>query len=115
MQTFRSSTFNSEGASAAIASTARYNIQLTVLPLIHPDVTGRAADLRLEFDSAAPFRHLVIDEFLTQDVCRALMAEFPEFDREHARNEMGEVGGKAVNHRDPRVNLRPEICGRGNP
>jgi len=79
-----------------MASTARYNIQLTVLPLIHPDVTGRAGDLRLEFDSAAPFRHLVIDDFLTQDVCRALMAEFPEFDREHARNEMGEVGGKAV-------------------
>ena len=75
---------------------ARYNIQLTVLPLIHPNVIGRAGELHREFDTAAPFRHLVIDEFLTQDVCRELMAEFPAFDREYARNEMGEVGRKAV-------------------
>ena len=67
-----------------------------MLPLIHPLVTGRAGQLRREFDSAAPFRHLVIDEFLTEDTCRELMEEFPAFDREHARNEMGDVGGKAV-------------------
>lgn len=63
---------------------------------MHPNVSGRAGELRREFQSAAPFRHLVIDSFLTADVCRELMAEFPAFDREHARNEMGEVGGKAV-------------------
>jgi Rps23 Pro-64 3,4-dihydroxylase Tpa1-like proline 4-hydroxylase len=67
-----------------------------VLPLIHPSIPGRAGQLRREFDSASPFRHLVIDEFLNEDVCRELMAEFPAFDGEHARNEMGEVGGKAV-------------------
>lgn len=67
-----------------------------MLPLLHPQVTGRAGELRREFDSATPFRHLVIDEFLTEDVCRELMAQFPAFDREHARNELGEVGGKAV-------------------
>lgn len=85
------------------SSTSRYNIQLIVLPLIHPDVAGRAGELRQEFDSAAPFRHLVIDEFLTDDVCRELMAEFPAFDRQHARNELGEVGGKAVFQNLPKL------------
>lgn len=77
-------------------ATARYNIQLTVLPLIHPNVAGRAGQLRGEFDSATPFRHLVIDEFLTRDACSNLMTEFPPFDREHAHNEIDEIGGKAV-------------------
>jgi Rps23 Pro-64 3,4-dihydroxylase Tpa1-like proline 4-hydroxylase len=69
---------------------------LTVLPLLHSDVSGRSGELHREFQSAAPFRHLVIDSFLTPEVCCELMAEFPAFDREHARNEMGDVGGKAV-------------------
>ena len=89
---------NASQSSVRIAASQqpRYNIRWTVLPLIHLNVTRRAGELRREFDSAAPFRHLVIDEFLTEDVSRELMAEFPAFDRERARNEMGEVGGKAV-------------------
>ena len=67
-----------------------------MLPLIHPHVPEQADEFRRQFQSAAPFRHLVIDSFLTAEVCRKLMAEFPAFDRERARNEMGEVGGKAV-------------------
>ena len=67
-----------------------------MLPLIHPNVTSLAGQFRQEFDSAAPFRHVIIDGFLTEDTCRELMSEFPSFDREHARNEMGDVGGKAV-------------------
>jgi hypothetical protein len=75
---------------------AHYNIQLTVLQLMNTQVLGRVEALGREFRSAAPFRHLVIDGFLTVDACRELMAEFPAFDRERARNEMGAVGGKAV-------------------
>jgi Rps23 Pro-64 3,4-dihydroxylase Tpa1-like proline 4-hydroxylase len=79
-----------------------------MLPLIHPSVTGRTGQLRQEFDSAAPFRHVVIDEFLTEDACRELLSAFPSFDREHARNEMGEVGGKAVFQNLPQ--LGPEYA-----
>jgi hypothetical protein len=49
-----------------------------------------------QFQSAAPFRHVIIDEFLAPDFCQRLMAEFPGFDGEHARNEMGGIGRKAV-------------------
>jgi Rps23 Pro-64 3,4-dihydroxylase Tpa1-like proline 4-hydroxylase len=67
-----------------------------VLPLVHPAVRDRAEALSRQFQSAAPFRHVVIDQFLAPDFCRRLMVEFPAFDREHARNEMGDVGRKAV-------------------
>ncbi|PYT30102.1 MAG: hypothetical protein DMG58_15060 [Acidobacteria bacterium] len=69
---------------------------MTVLSLVHPAVRDRAEALGRQFQSAAPFRHVVIDEFLAPDFCRRLMAEFPAFDRERARNEMGDVGRKAV-------------------
>jgi Rps23 Pro-64 3,4-dihydroxylase Tpa1-like proline 4-hydroxylase len=67
-----------------------------VLALIHSNTRDHAQILGREFQSATPFRHVVIDEFLEPDFCRRLLAEFPAFDREHARNEMGAVGGKAV-------------------
>ena len=76
--------------------TSSYNIHLTVLDLISPAVRERIDILGREFQSAKPFRHVVIDEFLSPEASRQLMAEFPAFDREHARNELGEVGGKAV-------------------
>ncbi len=49
-----------------------------------------------QFREATPFRHVVIPEFLDAERCRQLQADFPSFDKEHALNEMGEVGGKAV-------------------
>jgi Rps23 Pro-64 3,4-dihydroxylase Tpa1-like proline 4-hydroxylase len=73
-----------------------YNIQLAAPTLLHPDVPERVEALRSEFQSAEPFRHVVIDEFLSAEFCRELMAEFPAFDAAHARNELGQVGGKAV-------------------
>lgn len=65
------------------------------LPL-HSSLTGRAGELAREFASAQPFPHVVIEPFLDPDFCNQLIAEFPVFDREKARNEMGEVAGKAV-------------------
>jgi 2OG-Fe(II) oxygenase superfamily len=59
-------------------------------------VSARAAELRAEFDSARPFRHLVIDSFLDEEFCARLIREFPAFDPRQARNEFGEVGRKAV-------------------
>ena len=67
-----------------------------MLSLLHPTVPQRSAALGRQFQLAAPFRHVVIDEFLANDFCRRLIAEFPSFDHKHARNEMGNIGRKAV-------------------
>lgn len=56
----------------------------------------RADAIRQRFDSAQPFRHAIIDGFLDEAFCRQLLADFPRFDEHYARNEMGQVGGKAV-------------------
>ncbi len=71
--------------------------------LISPTVLGHAASLRAAFESAQPFRHLVVDDFLEGAYCRELLDQFPAFDREHALNEFGEVGGKAVFQELPRL------------
>lgn len=67
-----------------------------MLDRIQPSVRARLEDLRGEFASAQPFRHVVIDDFLDPGFCRRLMDEFPAFDARHAINEHGEVGRKAV-------------------
>ena len=67
-----------------------------MLALIEPAVKDRAAELRRQFASNLPFRHVVVDDFLEPEFCRQLIAEFPAFDTSKARNEMGEIGRKAV-------------------
>ncbi len=68
---------------------------------IHPEVLKSSAELRKQFGGAQPFRHVVVENFLGPAFCQALSAEFPGFDAAHARNELGEAGGKAV-HTDVR-------------
>ena len=46
---------------------------------------------------ADPFKHIVIEDFFELSFAERLLAEFPSFDTKLALNEMGEVGGKAVN------------------
>ena len=67
-----------------------------VLALLDPGVRERIAELNREFTSSQPFGHLTVDQFLTPEFCRQLMAEFPAFDTSHALNERGETGRKAV-------------------
>jgi hypothetical protein len=50
-----------------------------------------------DFSQSPPFKHVVIDNFLETDFAEALLNEFPKFDKTLALNEMGNVGGKAVN------------------
>lgn len=63
---------------------------------VNPSVAEQAATFAARFRSARPFPHLVIDEFFDREFCRQLQAEFPAFDAGRARNELGEIGGKAV-------------------
>ena len=63
---------------------------------INPRVLDEASRLAEEFANAAPFRHIVIDDFLTDDYCQRLIGEFPDFDEKLAINENGVVGAKAV-------------------
>jgi Rps23 Pro-64 3,4-dihydroxylase Tpa1-like proline 4-hydroxylase len=65
-----------------------------VLELLNPDLKSR--DLSREFAQAQPFRHIVVDSFLTPQFCERLLAEFPAFEDRKAINEMGVVGRKAV-------------------
>jgi hypothetical protein len=58
------------------------------------------------FANGAPFRHVVIDQFLDESNCDALLADFPAFEKRYALNEMGEVGGKAVRMDMPDVSAR---------
>lgn len=51
---------------------------------------------RHKFENAQPFKHLVIENFLREDLAQQLLDEFPVFDPQKAMNEMGYVGGKAV-------------------
>lgn len=64
--------------------------------MISKEVLARSAALRQEYQSAKPFRHLCIEDFLEPALAEQLLEEFPPFDPAYARNEMGEVGGKAV-------------------
>jgi hypothetical protein len=59
--------------------------------LAHPD------QIRESFKAALPFKHVCLEDFLEADDAARLFAEFPAFSAEKAKNEIGEVGGKAVN------------------
>jgi Rps23 Pro-64 3,4-dihydroxylase Tpa1-like proline 4-hydroxylase len=67
--------------------------------LVSPTVIEQTSRLRQKFESARPFKHLVIEGFLKTDVAEALLRDFPAFDPKRAVNEFGEVGNKAVNER----------------
>ncbi|MFB9068381.1 2OG-Fe(II) oxygenase [Pseudofulvimonas gallinarii] len=69
---------------------------MTSSTLIDRNVHDRREVLRTQFQSAFPFRHLVIDNFLSKDFADALLAEFPDFERGNARNEDGSLGGKST-------------------
>jgi len=51
---------------------------------------------RLQFQTAKPFRHVVIDDFLEPSACEALLRDFPAFNEKYAADEHGGVGRKAV-------------------
>jgi 2-oxoglutarate-Fe(II)-dependent oxygenase superfamily protein len=49
-----------------------------------------------DFATARPFRHVVMDEFLTDAFAARLLEHFPAFDSGNARTENGTVGNKST-------------------
>lgn len=67
-----------------------------MLSALHSSVRDRIDELQRQFATNRPFRHVVIDPFLTPEFCEQLIAEFPAFDTRRALSETGTVGRKAV-------------------
>ena len=56
----------------------------------------QADSYRATFEAARPFKYATIEDFFEPNFAEDLVRDFPAFDPERARNEFGEVGGKAV-------------------
>ncbi|MEP7156149.1 MAG: 2OG-Fe(II) oxygenase [Betaproteobacteria bacterium] len=67
--------------------------------MIRQHVIDNALETQHSFQTAKPFKHVAIDGFLDDAACEKLLADFPAFDPEKARNELGEIGAKAVYER----------------
>jgi hypothetical protein len=63
---------------------------------INPDVLAKQDDFAARFHPRAPFRHVVIENFFSDEYAARLLSEFPPFERGNARNEAGELGNKST-------------------
>ena len=64
--------------------------------MLDAKIQSHPARLADTFGKARPFRHWVVDGFLTESAAEGLLREFPAFERGDARNEGGALGGKSV-------------------
>jgi Rps23 Pro-64 3,4-dihydroxylase Tpa1-like proline 4-hydroxylase len=71
--------------------------------MISEEVLSHAAAIQGEFRHARPFPHVVVENFLRNDVCESLLSDFPAFDEKYAIDEHGTVGRKAVVERVSQV------------
>jgi len=69
----------------------------TTVPGISESVVRQADRLREAFLHSAPFKHIMFENFFEASFAERLLEEFPTFDPKLAVNEMGQLGGKAVN------------------
>jgi 2-oxoglutarate-Fe(II)-dependent oxygenase superfamily protein len=69
----------------------------TAIPQVSESVIRQADQHREAFLNAKPFKHVMIEDFFESAFAERLLSEFPTFDPKLALNEMGELGGKAVN------------------
>jgi 2OG-Fe(II) oxygenase superfamily len=64
--------------------------------VINPEVDAEQQALAARFRERNPFRHVIIENFLTSDYCAQLLEQFPPFERGNARNEAGELANKST-------------------
>jgi Rps23 Pro-64 3,4-dihydroxylase Tpa1-like proline 4-hydroxylase len=69
---------------------------MNVRDYINDKVLEQSGELASRFQSAAPFRHVMIDDFLVPEFCSEISSQFPDFDPKAAINENGEIGAKAT-------------------
>lgn len=61
--------------------------------LLNEDVSNNAGKIRQQCESAQPFRHIAIGDFLESGSARSLLDSFPAFDEKLAMNENGVAYG----------------------
>lgn len=71
--------------------------------MLRPGLDKETDQVRADFQSARPFRHVCIENFLAPENADTALRDFPPFDAGAARNEFGEVGLKAVNTNLPAI------------
>lgn len=64
--------------------------------LLSPQTLRNIDEYAAAFARREPFRHVVIENFFTDDYAQLLLSEFPAFERGNARNEAGELAGKST-------------------
>lgn len=64
--------------------------------LIRSEYLADPGSLHRQFDTAEPFRYLVMEDFFEAQFAAGLLEAFPPFDDRRAMNENGEVGRKCV-------------------
>lgn len=66
------------------------------LSLLNPQVVAQAPSFRQRFVAAEPFRHVVIDDFLTPAFADALLLAFPVFEQGNSVGDDGKHGDKST-------------------
>jgi Rps23 Pro-64 3,4-dihydroxylase Tpa1-like proline 4-hydroxylase len=69
---------------------------VTQAEILDPHLQSEREALARQFESADPFRHVVMPDFFAPEVARRLLDDFPSFEERFARGEMGDVGRKAA-------------------
>jgi Rps23 Pro-64 3,4-dihydroxylase Tpa1-like proline 4-hydroxylase len=64
--------------------------------LINQKTLEHKKDLMTQFGQNKPFKHVLINDFFTQEFCQQLLNDFPAFEDELATDENGNIGKKAV-------------------
>tara|TARA_B110000285_G_scaffold223548_1_gene279203 strand:- start:160 stop:1110 length:951 start_codon:yes stop_codon:yes gene_type:complete len=71
--------------------------------MISNDILGDLKSLNQSYIDASPFPHVMMDNFFEQGAAETLLADFPPFDEERAKNEFGKIGRKSVNKDMPEI------------
>ncbi len=65
-------------------------------PILNPEAFQHMQALHNRFANAAPFRHIVIDEFFRPEFARQLLNEFPPFEKGNSMGDNGRRGNKST-------------------
>jgi 2OG-Fe(II) oxygenase superfamily len=69
------------------------------MEIVNPRIRACKDTLARSFRSSDPFPHVVIPDLFSPEIARRLLDDFPSFEDRFARDEMGNVGRKAVHKR----------------